>query len=60
MNHVSIALGSHGELWTCVELAKRLGFLSADDQQRVLPLIDSVGRLLYGLYNSLERKGHKP
>ena len=27
-NHVDIALGSHGELETCLELAERLGFLS--------------------------------
>src|SRR5882757_7910126 len=27
-NHVSIALGSHGELETCIELSSRLGFLS--------------------------------
>jgi four helix bundle protein len=49
-HHVSIALGSHGELETYFELAVRLGFLSAADQKRVLELSDSVGRLLHGLH----------
>ena len=56
MNHVSIALGSHGELQTCVELAIRLGFLATSERARLIADSDTVGRLLYGLYNSLERK----
>src|SRR5262245_58137642 len=28
INHVSIALGSHGELETCIELVSRLGFIA--------------------------------
>ncbi len=55
-NHVSIALGSHGELATCLELALRLGFLSAARFRVVEPQADAVGRLLYGLFASLERK----
>jgi four helix bundle protein len=55
-NHVSIALGSHGELETCVEIAFRLGFLVKEERERLQPAIDSVGRLLYGLHRSLERK----
>jgi four helix bundle protein len=55
-NHVSIALGSHGELETCVEIAFRLGFLVKDERDRLQLAIDSVGRLLYGLHRSLERK----
>src|SRR5688572_29938843 len=30
-NHVSIALGSDGELETCIDLAARLGFLKAPE-----------------------------
>jgi four helix bundle protein len=56
LNHVSIALGSHGELQTCVELSIRLGFLAASERARLIADSDTVGRLLYGLYNSLERK----
>ena len=55
-NHVSIALGSQGELETCLELAGRLGFLKSPEATRLLSSANSVGRLLYGLYRSLERK----
>jgi len=55
-NHVSIALGSHGEFETCVELSRRLGFLPTADQQNVATATASVGRLLNGLYSALERK----
>lgn len=54
--HVSIALGSHGELETCIELASRLGFLSATDRNVLQATSDTVGRLLSGLYRSLEDK----
>ena len=56
INHVDIALGSHGELETCVEVATRLGFLSSPERKKTLETSDSVGRLLNGLYRSLERK----
>src|SRR6266511_3064789 len=42
-NHVSIALGSHGELETCVELASRLGFVSPSDRADLDRDIDAVG-----------------
>ena len=53
-HHVRIALGSHGELETCVELASRLGFLSATDRNDLRDKSDSVGRLLSGLHRSLK------
>lgn len=55
-NHLSIAHGSHGELETCLELACRLGFLTKAENQKLLTSSDTVGRLLNGLYNSLEQK----
>jgi four helix bundle protein len=55
-HHVSIAIGSHGELETYFEIALRLGFLSADDKGRVVALSDSIGRLLNGLHRSLKRR----
>jgi four helix bundle protein len=55
-NHVSIAIGSHGELETCIELGVRLGFLQADERTQLLLVSDSVGRLLNGLYRALLRK----
>ena len=55
-NHVSIALGSHGEVETCIELASRLGFLSPTDRRDLQDRCDEVGRVLSGLYRSLEEK----
>jgi four helix bundle protein len=59
-NHVSIAIGSHGELETCVEVSCRLGFLSVEERARILAISDSVGRLLNGLYRALAAKLSEP
>jgi four helix bundle protein len=53
-NHVSIALGSHAELETCIEVATRLGFIGLTERKNIIVVSDSVGRLLSGLYQSLE------
>ena len=55
-NHVDIALGSHGELETCLEIALRLGFLAKPEKRKLSERCHVVGRLLNGLYNSLEHK----
>jgi four helix bundle protein len=54
--HVSVALGSHAELETCIELAGRLGFLPADERSRFEERTGSAGRLLSGLHRSLEAR----
>ncbi len=54
-NHVAIALGSHGELETLLELSTRLGFLGSIE---LVPLCAQVGKLLSGLHRSLEGKLH--
>jgi len=54
--HVSIALGSHAEIETCIELAGRLAFLSPDESALYEERTGSVGRLLSGLHRSLEEK----
>jgi four helix bundle protein len=56
MNHVNIALGSHAEMETCIELARRLGFLTAVDEKQLRSACDSVGRLLSGLRIALEHR----
>jgi four helix bundle protein len=56
LNHVSIAIGSQAELETCLELARRLGFLPPGVADSLLESAQSVGRLLYGLYRALDRK----
>ena len=55
-HHVSIAIGSHGELETYFELALRLGLLSSAECARVMTLADSVGRMLNGLHRSLKNR----
>src|SRR3989442_14277228 len=56
LNHVSIALGSHGELETCIEIAFRLRYLSPEGKRTLLDICDSTGRFLNGLSRSLEAK----
>jgi four helix bundle protein len=56
LNHVSIALGSFGELQTCIEIATRLQFVSTSSSEKWIAPCDEVGRLLYGLHRSLEAK----
>ena len=53
-HHVSIALGSHGELETCIEIAFRLGFLATSEREMLDTHAGSVGRLLNALHRSLE------
>jgi four helix bundle protein len=53
IHHLSIALGSLGELETQVILAQRLGYLS--DSAPILEMASEAGRLLVGLMHSLER-----
>jgi len=55
-HHVSISLGSHAELETCVELACRLGFVTSIERDDLTVRTDSVGRLLSGLHRSLLEK----
>lgn len=56
LNHVSIALGSQGELSTLLELAERLGYLAREDAVPLRSLNELVGRLLYGLHRSLSER----
>jgi four helix bundle protein len=53
-HHVSIALGSHAELETCFEIAKRLGYLGTNEYTELANLCARTGQLLNGLYRSLK------
>ena len=55
LNHLSISLGSHGELETSVEVIKRRKFASAVLLTRITDLGSSVGRMLHALVVSLEQ-----
>ncbi len=56
LNHVSIALGSQGEVETCLELCRRLALLNTAQHDELIVKTDLVGRLLYGLHRALEVK----
>jgi four helix bundle protein len=56
LNHVDIAQGSEGELFTQLELGRRLGFVSAARVERSLDKLSVVGRMLNGLAASLEER----
>ena len=53
-NHVSIAMGSQGELDTELEIAFRNGFLQRENCARSLELCGRVGLLLNRLHDSLD------
>jgi len=42
-------LGSEGELLTQLELARRLGYVSADELKQPLARLNEIGRMLNGL-----------
>jgi four helix bundle protein len=52
-NHVGIALGSHAEVETCFEIAKRLSYISERELNELTASVDQAGRLLAGLFRSL-------
>ncbi len=53
INHLTIALGSHGELDTQLELAGRIGYVDQAASLELRKDIETVGRLLSGLVRSL-------
>lgn len=53
-NHVSIAMGSQGELATELEIAFRNKFLARDKCTRTLALCERVGLMLDRLHDSLD------
>lgn len=55
-HHVSIALGSHAEIETCLEIAARLGYLDQSTRDALSAKVQSVGRLLHALHRSLKEK----
>ena len=54
-NHVSIAMGSHGELETELEVCFRNGFLKPEACGETTALLGRVGLMLIRLHDSLDR-----
>jgi four helix bundle protein len=55
LNHLDIALGSQGEVEVQLEVAKRVGFLTSPDYDRIQAIVEEVGRMLNGLIAALQR-----
>ena len=53
-NHVSIAMGSNGELQTEVEICARNSFMQKPTCENIQTLSYRVGAMLYRLHESLE------
>jgi four helix bundle protein len=53
-NHISIAMGSHGELETELEIAFRHDLLDRAASARILETSDRVGAMLNRLHDSLD------
>jgi four helix bundle protein len=54
-NHVSIAMGSQGELETEIEIARRNLFISESTCRELIGLSDRVGAMLFRLHDSLDQ-----
>jgi four helix bundle protein len=54
LNHLDIALGSHGEVDVQLEIARRLAYIGEIDHQKIAARVDRVGRMLNGLIESLQ------
>jgi four helix bundle protein len=54
LNHVSISLGSHGEVETLLELIRRRKLAPEPLLNKGFMLIDPIGKMLHGLSESLE------
>jgi four helix bundle protein len=49
INHLNIALGSEGELFTQLECGRRLGFATDPKPEKYFDDLSQVGRMLRGL-----------
>jgi len=56
LRHISIACGSHAELETHLEVARRLKYLSNEQAATLAKRIAEVGRMLTALRSSLRRR----
>lgn len=56
LNHLDIALGSEGELYTQLNAGLRLGFVKDKNLAKPLAQLQEIGRMLNALIISLEAK----
>jgi four helix bundle protein len=55
IHHLSIALGSLGELETQILIAERLGYIHKSASKEFAAAASETGRIIVGLMNSLEK-----
>jgi len=55
VHHLSIALGSLGEVETQVLIAQRLGYITEDRAAGVVGAASETGRIVVGLIHSLQK-----
>ena len=68
LQHLSVAAGSHAELETQVEVARRLGYFSPGDAEEIERQLRSLGRMITALIRAIRVKAgqtpqphaHKP
>jgi four helix bundle protein len=56
LNHLSISLGSHGEVETLFEVIRRRNLVPEQLLDKGFVLIDPIGKMLHGLSESLEAR----
>jgi four helix bundle protein len=56
INHLNIALGSEGELFTQLECGRRLGFTKDPRLEKYFDDLSQIGKMRRGLVKSLERR----
>ncbi len=56
LRHLSVAKGSLTELETHIQIAKRLSYCNGEQQNKLLTMTNSIGRMLTGLQKSLHTK----
>jgi len=52
--HLDVALGSQGEVDVQLEVARRLAYMTSDDYKKVAGRVESIGKMLNGLIESLQ------
>ena len=58
LRHLSVAVGSLNEVETQVQIARRLEYISEDDQRQALDSCNGIAKMLGGLIRALKRRLH--
>lgn len=56
LRHLSIAVGSLSEVETQVQIARRLEYITEDDQTRLLDSCNAIAKMFGGLIRSLRKR----